>query len=186
MKRALLFVVCITCIANAAPYLTINESAAPPEVSVWPSDTLSIGCNVDAGLIGGNLDFVVSDGSLDPSGMEFNPYIPGTFNQQWTFPWVENIGSTPQYVSIGGGDFSTPTQGEGWVMKNLIFHHAVPHAMTLSMYAGVGGLDYDEGGGYSDIPEGTLLGRVDILTPEPMTIALLGLGGLFLRRRKRL
>ena len=48
----------------------------------------------------------------------------------------------------------------------------------FKMVAG-GSFRYDEGGGWVTVPAGTIL-----LVPEPMTIALLGVGGLFLRRRR--
>ena len=185
MKKALLFALYIACIANAAPYLTINESAAPGEIALTgPSDELSFGCDIDDGLIGGTIDFVLSNeqGSLDSSGVTLNPdYSTVGYMYPWDFSWVVNDGTTPQYVSITGGNFNMSNNNIFWLMRDLIFHCEGPDDVTISMYAGVGGIDYIE----NDIPQGTLLGSVLIhQIPEPMTIALLSLGGLFLRRRK--
>ena len=188
MKKSLMLVLCMASIAVATPILSIEDAAAPDELFTGPSDEVILGIQIDPGLIGGTLNVVLSNeqGSLNTDIMTFNPNysLLGIVDQPWDFPWQENVGSTSTYVSIGGGNFSTANGDERWVMDELVFHCESPTDVTISLVVGTGGLDYDEGGGYTDVAEGTILDTVVVHQPEPMTIALLGLGGLFLRRRK--
>ena len=192
MKKLLVFILALSMasIVSAAPVLSINGDTVTKEFTLLgPSDYLTIDVHIDIGLVGGTLDIVLSNaqGSLDPTNMTFNPNysLLGILDQPWDFPWVENAGSTPQLVSIGGGNFSTANGDVRWVMDNLVFHCEEATDVIIQLYAGVGGVDYDpSGAGVEDIPVGTLIDSVIVHQPEPMTIALLGLGGLFLRRRK--
>jgi hypothetical protein len=187
MKKFLVLLVCMASVASAIPTLTINGAPAPEEIwDLTPSDTLIIDAHIDIGVIGGTLDFVLSNeqGALDWSNVITNPnyaLIPG-YEFAWDFAWVVNVGATSTNVSIGGGNFSTGNGDERWIIDQLVFHCEDPTTVTLQMIAGTGGIDYDSRG--VDIPAGTVLAEVIIHQPEPMTIALLGLGGLFLRRRK--
>ena len=70
--------------------------------------------------------------------------------------------------------------GEGWIMGAA----AGEDYLTGTYLIGVGAVGdsvlggwFDEVGGYGELGGGTLI-------PEPMTVLLLGLGGLFLRRRR--
>ena len=192
MKKLLVFILAFSMasIVSAAPVLSINGSTTVDEITLdAPSGYLTIDIHIDIGLIGGTLDIILSNaqGSLDPTNMITNPNysLMGLLDQPWDFAWVENVGSTPQSVSIGGGNFQTANGDVRWLMDNLVFHCEEDTDVIIQLFAGAGGVDYDEGGGYVDIPVGTLIDSVIVhQVPEPMTIALLGLGGLFLRRRK--
>ena len=190
----LMLVFCMASIATALPVLSVGGDTETKEfwVEPVPSAELILDVHVDPGLVGATLDIVLSNdqGSLDPSGMIFNPmyYFMEMAELPWEFPWKENTvpPSTPTYVSIGGGNFANANTDHRWVMDGLIFHCEEPTDVTIYLYAGVGGLDYyPDGLGAEDIQEGTLLDYIIVhQIPEPMTIALLSLGGLFLRRRK--
>jgi hypothetical protein len=188
-KLLIISVVCLTaCLASAVPVMTVNGAEGISEITITqvPSGTAAIGVNIDPDLVGGTLNFVLSNAmaSLDPTGMTFNPNysLQGILDQPWDFAWVENVGSTPQFVQIGGGNFQTPNGDNRWVMNNLLVHCESLGDVTLQMVVGTGGLDYSVG---EDIPEGQVLGTLTIhqVIPEPITMVLLGLGGLLVRRR---
>ena len=186
MKKLLILLVSMASIASAVPVMTIDGGAAPEEITLDVSDEMIIGATIDPDLVGGTLDFVLSNeqGALDTSAVVTNPNysLLGIVDQPWDFAWVVNMGATPQYVSFGGGNFQTANGDTRWIIDGLLFHCESPTDVTLTMVAGTGGIDYSTG---TDIAEGTILGTVLIhQIPEPMTIALLGLGGLLLRRRK--
>ena len=74
---------------------------------------------------------------------------------------------------------TTYTDGEAWIMGSAPGEDYLTGTYLIGVGAAgdsvLGGW-FDEAGGYGEFGSGTLV-------PEPMTIALLGLGGLFLRRR---
>ena len=73
----------------------------------------------------------------------------------------------------------TPIPADTTLIDSIIFHCEGPGDAVIQLYSIVSGEPF------GDISGGTLLDTVIIhQTPEPITMALLGFGGLFLRRRK--
>lgn len=141
-----------------------------------------------------------------PAGTKLDPWIE---NADWTFPGtpavVSDVLSTGAYASMAatlgttqGIDVYDVATTTSWVITDLlggmkITADGVGGDIGLSWgLATTPGQYYDYvGDGFcpdpvaNNITLGDLGGQLVIhAVPEPMTIALLGLGGLFLRRRK--
>jgi len=104
-------------------------------------------------------------------------------------------------VYLGG--YSVLEEGEDWPVAGTVlgsFTYVVGPTVgywVAPMIAGTGNLPFsathasspgDSMGGYGNLvgeTESTQMGGLHLIVPEPMTIALLGLGGLFLRRRSK-
>lgn len=127
----------------------------------------------------------------------------GTFSvgiAYWEVPWSV-FDSENDYVNITGGNQNNNTIGTYILMDDLEFHCEEAGDVYVDLVAsGTGGIVYytwtvtgDEMMGYTaEVDEiinlyeynDTIATVLVHQVPEPMTIALLGLGGLFLRRRR--
>ena len=199
MKKfvVLMLVLGMASMANAAIVeLSVNGAPAPDEYTL-PNVSATFELDVDvtgAGLIGGELIITLNNeqGSVDWSEIEINPdycntFVPDVYTgyTPWNFAWRETSGTTttPQQITIDGGNMApTATAGPSWLLANAWFHCDSPTDVIITLTAGTGGLAMTG----DDIAEGTLLDQLIVHQPipEPATIALLGLGGLLLRRRK--
>ena len=136
-----------------------------------PSDTFTIGIISEQDIIGFALRIEVDkDGCLDSSGI--------VFPEDWDMPPCV-IDSSEKYVDIIGADFPWNLKEGPVVICDGILFHLEGYCADISLYA-IGDTIMDE----ILYPAGTFFDSVQILFPEPMTLAMLGLGGLFLRRRK--
>ena len=147
------------------------------------------GTVIDASLTGGVVKLeITSDTSLAVMNLIVVLTGDGIFSDAMgscyfpICPWdpisMPPIYHTPQRVEIGGGTMGAPVVGNaGWVEVT----YSGPVDVVVSLEGdGLNGGTFD--GGYAPVSYSS--GVVTII-PEPATIALLGLGGLALLRRRK-
>ena len=191
MKKLLVLLVVLgmTSFAGAELIFNVDGEPQPDTIYLNPSETVEIGLGLAAGenilkytitysLSNEQAEFVFPDpqdiGGLSVYGLEF-PWasmFPGKVSD------YDDVG-VMSWVKIAADNFMQATPGPLTLMQGLILHCTdnTPLTMTVTV---VGDTTVDG----QSIPIDTVLHTLNIVQPEPMTIALLGLGGLFLRRRK--
>lgn len=168
------FLVLVTSAAAAAAMVWIERGHLGPPGRPPPSGTVAVSVHTDTALVGLDAILTVEGpativGALDKataasygwdSGFTYDPVLPG--------PVVE----------IGAGNFGG---APGPIVGFYLIHWDGVGDVTATLTAGTG---Y---GGSMDISYGTpeITGSIRWIIPEPMTIGLLGLGGLGLLRRRR-
>ena len=192
MKKfvVLMLVLCLATSANATLQLSVNGLPAPDQITLAPSDWIELDVTALPGFIGGQFTIQLSNsqGILDWSGIQFDlqyadPVIPDVYTgwNDYDYAWRLTPSALPEphRVTVDGGNMFDPIIVEETLVWNLMFHCEEATDVEILL---ISDLLVTEGG---DIAAGTLLDSLYIVQiPEPMTIALLGLGGLFLRRRK--
>jgi hypothetical protein len=194
MKKFLLLmlVLGLATSAQAGLIFTVNGQPQPNTVYLMPSEVIELDLEISDGgsVLAYTLDYVLSndqarliyDGaSGDYPDIDYDMtdiHFPTDFDMM---PKVVEEVSGPQLVEITAGQvFSDPVQGPAVLMVELYLHCLDTTDVVLEIIS--------QGSEIDDvyIPPGTLLHTLYIVQiPEPMTIALLGLGGLFaLRKRK--
>jgi hypothetical protein len=163
--------------ASATLLISVDGVVDPPDssVNILPSDIVIIDIWSDGQTKAGPKFLTIEGpGTLDWSGAirnyEVNDDPPG--------PYQDSIPGDPGvFVALGPRlliDLALPTPGatvpEGTVIDLIEMHCDGLEDVILTLW---------------DTDETTILDTQVIHQPEPMTIALLGLGGLFLVRRKR-
>jgi len=192
MKKLLIFVLVLgmASIAGAVPVFQVVD----PCDHYRPSDVITIAL-VDTGVISFSIDAIVDAICIDPEppiipagGYAAEPQI---FNAGFgsTFPGVLNVrGNLVEYVQAS--ITSVPPVPVSGILYTFEYHVPEVPASTLicieSLTGGPNGywapyFTYVGGGEYEGPVE--MLECIHVI-PEPATIALLGLGGLLLRRRK--
>ena len=176
MKKliAVLTVLLMASVAQAGLILTIEGEPAPDEITLAPSDWIELDVDITAGenITGIQVDVRVDSpaGLLDSSGVVY-PSIG------FMLP-IYTLNSGPHNLEFTGGNFS-PVNGPLVLMQGLMFHcETLDEVLVTVVVTGDTTIDGEA------VAAGTVLDSLVIYQPEPMTVILLGLGGLFLRRRK--
>jgi len=193
MKKLLivLMVLSMASMANAALVISVgSDLTAPTAVTVAPSGTLSLGVWTNTAIAledetaayyalvcdttKGTIDWTTgTDKANDPAVFLLSPPA------QWDGPVSEfwTPGLLPaNFDGTDGG--ATPLTNvlaaNSQISDGIIFHCNGPGTCLIQLWISTDGST-----------NATLVDTVTVTqTPEPMTIGLLGLGGLFLRRRK--
>jgi len=180
MKKllALVLVLGLTSLASADLVFTVNGKPQPDTIYLLPSDTAEIDLELSAGenITKYELGYILSNAQAEL--LIGNISFPAPFDYPGGVTWNE-----PQYIGIAAsqwGNPPTPLQGPLVLMQGLVVHCLDKTPVDLIIQ--VDGPTIIDG---MTIPIGTVLHTLHIIqdVPEPMTIALLGLGSLFLRKR---
>jgi len=186
MKKLLvvMLVLGMAIMANAAFVISVNGTDDVPdsEITLQPSETVMLGITLDpsrwqGSLILGILNTSTGSGSMDPLGATINyPEDEGVSSFVQTFDDADAaaaLGVLNPMVAISLTDIVDPiVDPHGHIVDNILFHCEGLGDVVIGLFSG-GGDDM-----------GTLYDTQVIHQPEPMTVVLLGLGGLMLRRRK--
>jgi hypothetical protein len=190
---ALILVLGLASMANAALQLSVNGLPADDIIELQPSDWIELDIDVDSELGGGDLAIILSNnqGHLEWQDVVFATELPmgrgGTwYTGPWDGPWQIQASSTPQALYFNGGNASMNAQPPFKLMWGLMFHCDEPTDVIIDLVAISDVIYFDAA--QNRIPiytEGELIDSIYVIQPEPMTLSLLGLGGLALLRRRR-
>ena len=194
MKKllVLMLVLGIASMASAGlANLTVNgvllaDLTIPGEITIEPSDWIELDMELPVGFGLGDFQISLSNAQahLDDTGVAFSTqyvsmYIPtyGNVYAPWGLAWMGDVAGLQddaQHFSLGGGNLPPTLTGfDEMVMSGLMLHcdELTEVIVTLEEYMGAG---------VFELRDSLIIHQI----PEPMTMAFLGLGGLFLRRRK--
>ena len=164
MKKLLVLMLVLSLVsaANAAISLSVNGEVAPPEITIAPSDIIVIDIQSD-----GTTSYPFWLYAYDGPGTLSNPRAA----QGDLTELVRTLSYTGYtcYDIFVGDSAGGLVPGAGFLFD---FHCDGPGDVLITLN------DYNT----YEVIDSLTIHQVDI--PEPMTLSLLGLGGLFLRRRK--
>jgi len=168
-----ILVLCMASLATAGLQLSVNGAVAPDEITIKPSDWVSIDVMDD--LLGGRADFILYTDVYGLADLS-NPRLgsgAGNFPATFEGPYAGTEGSlgVPQefYVNQAWAVGTAPQPG---VIFLFDLHCGGEGDVLVELW--------DDRAGY-DAPVDTLIIHQ---IPEPATLSILGLGGLLLRRKK--
>ena len=194
MKKILVLVLVfgLASAANAALHISVNGGPAPAdsEITLVPSDTIILNIHGDdpadggpreaymlidgpgkisAGdlIYGGGLAAYMNGEELAPAfGVSTEQEVVAQFAEFLAMPTLNDV----SYALLADSDIPPNDFLDGTLVDGIIFHCEAEGEVIVTLV---------------DETFGNVLDRVIIhQIPEPLTLSLLGLGGLFLRRRK--
>ena len=185
MKKllVLLLVLGMASTASATLQISVNGNPEPQdtEITIGPSDTITLDIWTDAemGFFAGGPWMLVVDttlGSIDP-GTALPPFVYGSPLPGYTADndAVIPIAGHEGIWGIAVNTNMTPVAAGTVLYDEIIFHCA--DAVDATIYL----MDAPEDIMASVVYDAVVIHQI----PEPMTVALLGLGGLFLLRRRK-
>jgi hypothetical protein len=182
MKKILvvLLVLGLATASQAGLVISVNGDAQITEVTLKPSESITLGISTVTDTITGYvIDFKVAtgDAELVTTGMTF----PATFD------FASGISGNPtlKQVSLSGSQFfGAPLAAPQTIMQGLVLHclGEDPAGAVTTLQVLITGTTIV---GTETLPLGVLKTIIIHQIPEPMTMMLLGLGSLFLVRRKK-
>ena len=168
-------------VPNSTAMVQISiDGEYPDQIVLQPSDTVIIDINCTLPTLGFAFDLeIIGAGHIDD--MNSVPWIhPEVLDWSFTTDMLIYDRTGIQQFAAGGFAALGDVVVEGVILDGLIFHCDGPQDVILRLTMLDALLMPDGITPYL----GVTLGEVHIIQPEPATLALLGLGGLFLRRRK--
>jgi hypothetical protein len=189
MKKLLILVLVLgmSSLANAGLIFTVNGLPATPDITLKPSETAEIDLEISAGstILGYTIDWQLRNLDAGPADAEF---VYGGVNYPLVFEFASTaVISQPQLFEATGSQFlGAALPGPATIMQGLMIHclraNLDPQGAVILEVIAQAGTVIDG----VELPAGTVLSSLMIhQIPEPMTLTLLGLGGLFLARRKK-
>jgi len=174
MKKLLIFMLVLgmTSAASAAVVLSIDGDTAVSEINIAVTDTFTLGLVSDAPTTGFvSMYFaLIAPASLVDGSLGSPVDETGEMMFSVIAPWSD--------ATLGDGYAMTPatmTSIAAGTWYKMTYTHAANYPVAITLYG-------DTGVGAPDA--GNVIDTVTVI-PEPMTIALLGFGGLFLLRRRK-
>jgi len=176
-----LMVLSMATIASAALQISINGDRTDG-ATIYPSVTLSLGIYTDAALAATYTDYFVLTVNVTAGFIDYLTGVPVVADDGMS---VEHTMDAITFASplldgmsengVGGGlaFFVLPgVQAGTQLFDGFVFHCEGPSVAMINLYT-------------TDFSTLVLVDQAIVYQiPEPMTLGLLGLGGLFLRRRK--
>jgi hypothetical protein len=196
MKKLLIFVLVLGMAswALATPYFKIS-GPLPIKDHYMPSDVITIDLvspTSDLPVLSVMIDSITDNSGVLPFSTLGYAQAPQVFNVNFGTTFPGHLNTAGQLVIyMAAADGTIPARGATGTLYSFDYHvPAVPASTYIDIQSDYDGVDfypaelvYKDG---SDVvfPDGIHMNVPIHVIPEPATIALLGLGGLLLRRRK--
>jgi hypothetical protein len=195
MRRVIagVLVLLFASLAQGGLVFIVDGEPQPTDILLYPGEVVELGLELESGqnIFSYNLDYILSSDGVcfitDGASGSYPDLPPMTdieFPTVFDWPGMITINETQQ-VRIQAGQLLTPAlNGPLVLMDELYMYCSEPFAEIMLTITNAGGTIING----ETVPPDTVMHTLTIhgIIPEPMTIALLGLGGLFvLSRRKR-